>query len=71
MASVQGYGLSREDLDKLQLALTSYVESRITHHLQEAANTAMSRMKERYIPCLPCSALCTAEQFTLWMQSSL
>ena len=47
MASLQGYGLSREELEKLQVTLASFVESRITHHVQEAANTAMSRMKER------------------------
>ena len=55
MASLHGLGLSREELDRLQLALASYVESRITHHVQEAANTAMSRMKERSIFCLLCS----------------
>ena len=57
MASLQGYGLSREELDKLQLTLASYVESRIRHHVQEAANTAMSRMKERYNLFLTFSSL--------------
>ena len=47
MASVQGYGLSKEELAKLQSNLTTFASGRIAAHMQEAANTALSRMKDR------------------------
>jgi len=51
MASVQGYGLSREELEKLQNSLNTFTSGRIAAHMQEAANTALSRMKDRYSSC--------------------
>jgi len=49
MASVQGYGLSKEELAKLQNGLTTFASGRIAAHMQEAANTALSRMKDRSV----------------------
>jgi hypothetical protein len=48
MANVQGYGLSKEELEKLQTNLTTFASGRIAAHMQEAANTALSRMKDRF-----------------------
>eukprot|EP00887_Chlorella_sp_A99_P002604 scaffold6.g2604.t1 len=47
-AALAGYGLSAEELDKLHARLARGVRARLVSHAREAANTALSRVKDRF-----------------------
>lgn len=48
LSSLQGYGLEEALLAKLQQGLHDYAQSRVAGHVREAANTVLSRMKDRF-----------------------
>ena len=51
---LNGYELSERAMEQLDINMASYASARIANHFQEAANTVLSRMKDRQATCLLC-----------------
>ena len=48
MEALSGYGLPQGRLQELSSELDSYAKGRLASHMQEAAHTALHRVKDRY-----------------------